>query len=110
MMNEKFSLLTRVSVSGNKNKAQILIAHKARFLPAKSSIGWAWIEVAPFVWTVFLFFKWSLCFFQAACLTVGSITAYASSGVLFFNFECGLDRLYQSRYCMIDLRASLTES
>ena len=32
-------------------------------------------EVAPFVWTVFLFFKWSLCFFQAACSTVGSITA-----------------------------------
>jgi len=51
----------------------------------------------------------SACFY-AACLTVGNITVYASSGVFLSNFECGLDRLYQFRYCMIDLRATLTES
>ena len=39
----------------------------------------------------------------AACLTAGSITADASSGVFLPNFEGGLDRLYQTRYCMIDL-------
>ena len=32
-------------------------------------------EVAPFAWTVFLFFKWNIYLFYAACSTVGSITA-----------------------------------
>ena len=33
------------------------------------------LEVAPVVWAVFFFFKWSLYLFYAASLTVGSITA-----------------------------------
>lgn len=48
--------------------------------------------------------------FHAASLTVGSITAYASSGVFLPRLECGLDRLYQSMYCMIEVLASVTES
>ena len=47
----------------------------------------------------------------AASLPVGSsITAYASSGVCRSRLEWGLARLYQSKYCMIDCLASVTES
>jgi hypothetical protein len=47
---------------------------------------------------------------HAASLPVGSITAYASSGVCLPRLECGLDWLYQLRYCVIDVLASVTES
>ena len=47
---------------------------------------------------------------HAASLSVGSITAYASSGVCLPRLECGLDWLYQLRYCVIDVLASVTES
>lgn len=46
----------------------------------------------------------------AASLTVGSITAYASSGVFLIRLECGLARLYQSIYCIIEALAMVTES
>ena len=46
----------------------------------------------------------------AASLPVGSITAYASSGVCRSRLEWGLARLYQSKYCIIDCLASVTES
>ena len=47
---------------------------------------------------------------HAASLPVGSITAYASSGVCLPRLECGLDWLYQPRYCLIEVLASVTES
>ncbi len=47
---------------------------------------------------------------HAASLPVGSITAYASSGVCLPRLECGLDWLYQPIYCVIDCLASVTES
>ena len=46
----------------------------------------------------------------AARLPVGSIRAYASSGVCRSSLKWGLARLYQSKYCMIDCLASVTES
>jgi hypothetical protein len=48
--------------------------------------------------------------YHAASLTVGSITAYASSGVFLSRLECGLDWLYQPIYCVIEILASVTES
>ncbi len=36
---------------------------------------------------VFVLLRWTLCMFQAACSSVGSITVYASSGVLLSSLE-----------------------